>query len=109
MGRPGSKTGQDQQYQPNTQSGKTLNSTISTHNNYNDLVVQDRTNSQEPLWEDLVYYNRRQGKTNNISLRNSQPRRTRKSSSEFDTSIKEIHKQTKSQLEKVEGNTVERF
>jgi len=29
------------------QSGKTLNSTISTHNNYNDLVVQDQTNSQE--------------------------------------------------------------
>ncbi|WMV34042.1 hypothetical protein MTR67_027427 [Solanum verrucosum] len=61
------------------------------------------------LWKDLVHQKRRQGKTNNISLRHSQTRRTRKLSSQFDTSIKTKDDLKEEKLDRVEENTVGRF
>jgi len=57
---PQEKTGQDQQYQPKAQSGKTLNSTISTHNNYNNLIVQEQTNRQENQLHNLIHQQTKQ-------------------------------------------------
>ncbi|WMV37750.1 hypothetical protein MTR67_031135 [Solanum verrucosum] len=68
------------------------------------MMKQIQTEQQRP-----DHHKRRQGKTNNISLRHSQTRRTRKPTSQFDTSTNKTKDDLNEELDKVEENTVERF